>query len=134
MSRQNKRDEVTCPHPQPACDHSLVWVLYMMRRSAVALSVGRAGLFELSLPTYLLPTVISLQDLLLQPLPPTSQPDLKERLIGGLLLASLIHVWVFGVIVVPLATYKLLAQVGLTGGRGDGGRVRSWCLGVFAFS
>ncbi|GAB5031861.1 diacylglycerol acyltransferase partial [Nannochloropsis oceanica] len=37
-------------------------------------------------------------------------PDLKERLIGGLLLASLIHVWLFGVIVVPLAMYQLLAQ------------------------
>jgi len=53
--------------------------------------------------------------------PPYLQPDFKERLIGGLLLASLIHVWVLGVIVVPLATYKLLAQVGGIGGGGAGG-------------
>ncbi len=52
------------------------------------------------------------------PSTPTAKPDLKERLIGGLLLASLIHVWLFGVIVVPLATYKMLAQVGGAGGRG----------------
>ena len=42
------------------------------------------------------------------------QPDFKERLIGGLLLATLIYVWIFGVIVVPLATYQLLAKVSLS--------------------
>jgi hypothetical protein len=57
---------------------------------------------------------------LLQPRLYFLQPDLKERLIGGLLLASLIHVWVFGVIVAPLAMYKLLAQVGWTWREGEG--------------
>lgn len=38
------------------------------------------------------------------------QPGFKERLIGGLLLASLLHVWMLGVVVIPWATYQLLAK------------------------
>lgn len=41
---------------------------------------------------------------------PHTQPGFQERLIGGLCLGSLIHIWVAGVFVVPSALYLALAK------------------------
>jgi hypothetical protein len=42
---------------------------------------------------------------------PTSQPPgFQERLIAGLLLGSLVHIWVAGVFAVPVALYLALAK------------------------
>jgi hypothetical protein len=39
-----------------------------------------------------------------------TQPGFKERLVGGLCLGSLIHIWVAGVFVVPCSLYLALAK------------------------